>query len=201
MNARGQQQEQERRRLLDQLGIEPLRVTMAELMEGKVDLVARLQARWGLVDTALGQAVVTWTDAGVCSLRLRVPELSALDVVDQRRPLRPEPQEAPEWLQIALERLDGSGVPVDLTGVGGFQREVIQVAATIPRGQTRPYGWVAREIGNPRAVRAVGTALGRNPVPLVVPCHRVVKSDGTPGHYVFGDEAKRELLRREAELV
>ena len=59
-------------------------------------------------------------------------------------------------------------------------------ALEIPRGEVRPYGWIAAEIGKPRAVRAVGTALGHNPVPLIVPCHRVVRSDGMIGQYSMG---------------
>jgi O-6-methylguanine DNA methyltransferase len=71
-------------------------------------------------------------------------------------------------------------------------------ALEIPRGEVRPYGWIAAEIGRPRAVRAVGTALAHNPVPLVVPCHRVVRSDGSIGQYSLGGPAaKRTVLAAE----
>jgi O-6-methylguanine DNA methyltransferase len=71
-------------------------------------------------------------------------------------------------------------------------------ALEIPRGEVRPYGWIAAEIGRPKAVRAVGTALGHNPVPLIVPCHRVVRSDGTLGQYSLGGpENKRTILAAE----
>ena len=71
-------------------------------------------------------------------------------------------------------------------------------ALEIPRGEVRPYGWIAAEIGRPKAVRAVGTALAHNPVPLVVPCHRVVRSDGMIGQYSMGGpEAKRRVLAAE----
>jgi O-6-methylguanine DNA methyltransferase len=70
-------------------------------------------------------------------------------------------------------------------------------AREIPAGQVRPYGWIASEIGRPKAVRAVGTALGRNPVPLLIPCHRVVRTDGRVGDYAFGPPAKRALLAAE----
>ena len=69
-------------------------------------------------------------------------------------------------------------VPVDLSAAPEFQRKVLAAAAAIPFGEAQPYAWVAERIGHPRAVRAVGTALGRNPVPLIVPCHRVLRSDG-----------------------
>ena len=71
-------------------------------------------------------------------------------------------------------------------------------ALEIPRGEVRPYGWIAAEIGRPKAVRAVGTALGHNPVPLIVPCHRVVRSDGYIGQYSLGGPAnKRAILAAE----
>lgn len=88
-------------------------------------------------------------------------------------------------------------VPVDLSNVPDFQRRVLEAARRIPFGEARPYAWVAERIGNPRAVRAVGTALGRNPVPLIVPCHRVWRSDGGPGGYLFGVGVKSRLLALE----
>ena len=88
-------------------------------------------------------------------------------------------------------------VPLDLSSVPDFQTKVLQAAGAIPFGQARPYAWVAKRIGHPRAVRAVGTALGKNPVPLIVPCHRVLKSDGGVGGYIFGTSVKQRLLRLE----
>lgn len=85
-------------------------------------------------------------------------------------------------------------VPVDLSPVPEFQRRVLEAAVHIPFGEARPYAWVAERIGRPRAVRAVGTALGRNPVPLIVPCHRVLRSDGSYGGYSFGDPSMKERL-------
>ena len=85
-------------------------------------------------------------------------------------------------------------LPVDLRGLKDFERAVLEKAQEIPRGEMRPYAWVAREIGHAKAVRAVGTALGRNPVPLLIPCHRVGKSDGRIGNYAFGAAAKQMML-------
>jgi len=87
----------------------------------------------------------------------------------------------------------------DLRGLSEFERAVLLKALEIPRGEVRPYGWIAREIGRPKAVRAVGSALGRNPVPLLIPCHRVVRGDGSLGEYSMGGgEAKRRILVAEA---
>ncbi|HET7031432.1 MAG TPA: methylated-DNA--[protein]-cysteine S-methyltransferase [Candidatus Limnocylindrales bacterium] len=89
-------------------------------------------------------------------------------------------------------------IDLDLRGASEFERAVWMKALEIPRGQVRPYGWIAAEIGRPRAVRAVGTALGHNPVPLIVPCHRVVRSDGMIGQYSLGGpENKRTILTEE----
>ncbi len=89
-------------------------------------------------------------------------------------------------------------LPLDFAGLTDFQADVLRKTAEIPSGQVRPYGWVAREIGRPGAVRAVGSSLARNPIPVVVPCHRVVRSDGHLGKYSLGDpDNKRVLLEAE----
>jgi O-6-methylguanine DNA methyltransferase len=90
-----------------------------------------------------------------------------------------------------------SALHLDLRHLPEFDRAVLLKAMQIPRGEVRPYAWVAREIGSPRALRAVGSALRRNPLPLLMPCHRVVRSDGSTGEYVFGTDAKRAVLAAE----
>jgi len=85
-------------------------------------------------------------------------------------------------------------VPVDLSEVPTFERSALEVAAGIPYGEVRSYKWIAERLGKPDAARAVGNAMAGNPVPIIVPCHRVVKTDGGLGGYSFG------LLRKEALL-
>ena len=92
-------------------------------------------------------------------------------------------------------------VPVDISGTTPFQQSVLEVVRGIPRGEVRPYAWVAREAGSPKASRAVGTIMANNPVPLIVPCHRVVRNDGTTGSYAFGEEEKVRLLEGEGVPV
>ena len=82
-----------------------------------------------------------------------------------------------------------------------FTQQVLLAACRIPKGQTRSYQWIARQIGRPRAVRAVGNALGRNPFIPRVPCHRVVRADGSLGGYARGAARKRALLRLERARV
>jgi len=89
-------------------------------------------------------------------------------------------------------------VPVDLRLSKGFRRSVLAHLQQIPYGATESYGQVAAATGSPRAVRAVGTACATNPVPIVVPCPRVVRSDGSLSGYAGGPDAKRSLLTLEA---
>src|SRR6185437_5635673 len=84
--------------------------------------------------------------------------------------------------------------PEELAQLTPFQRAVLAKAQRIPRGEVRSYAWIAREVGQPAAVRAVGTALARNPLPLVIPCHRVIRTDGELGNYSGGGDLRKERL-------
>ena len=98
----------------------------------------------------------------------------------------------------ALETGDGRKLPFNLDGLRPFETAVLHKALEIPAGEIRSYSWIAREIGKPLAHRAVGTALGHNPIPLLIPCHRVVRSDGMIGNYgMGGTKVKRALLASE----
>jgi methylated-DNA-[protein]-cysteine S-methyltransferase len=90
-----------------------------------------------------------------------------------------------------------SAVRFDLSDLSEFDQEVLHIALTIPRGEVRTYGWIARQLGQPRASKDVGAALGENPIPYLIPCHRIVYSDGRLGGYIFGSRAKRALLLAE----
>jgi O-6-methylguanine DNA methyltransferase len=87
---------------------------------------------------------------------------------------------------------------LDLTSVTGFERQVLEIAAKIPRGEVRPYNWLAKEAGHPRASRAVGSVMARNPIPFLIPCHRVIRSDAHIGNYgCGGPKVKTWLLEWE----
>jgi O-6-methylguanine DNA methyltransferase len=103
----------------------------------------------------------------------------------------------PAGLGRALRTGNGRHLRYDLGEMSPFGMAVLAKALEIPLGEVRPYSWIAREIGHPAAVRAVGTALGRNPVPVLIPCHRVVRADGTIGQYALGSTMKVALLGRE----
>ncbi|PVZ03472.1 methylated-DNA--[protein]-cysteine S-methyltransferase [Actinomycetospora cinnamomea] len=163
-------------------------------------LAERVVDTWVRVPGPLGEVVAVAGARGVRLLRLtaHVGDVEAfLEGYRTRhaRPVRPAAR-PPRGLVPAL-RGTGAGPELDLGDLTPFAREVLAVTARIPAGQTRPYGWVAREAGRPRAVRAVGTVLARNPVPLLVPCHRVVRGDGDLGEYLSGRADKVALLERE----
>lgn len=158
-------------------------------------------ARWVEVDGPLGPMYVAFTDRGISSVCPSVwidgPEAFAESFRTRfGRPLRPAAR-PPAGLAAAVRTGRATELQYDLRAVGPFDRAVLAKTLEIPPGEVRPYAWIAREIGHPRAVRAAGSALGRNPVPILIPCHRVVRSDGATGNYGFGPERKVELLRKE----
>ncbi len=99
--------------------------------------------------------------------------------------------------QYAAGRFVHWTVPLDLSTGTTFQQSVWRALRTIPRGETRSYGWVAQQIGKPRSSRAVGVACGANPIPVVVPCHRVIAGDGSIGGFGGGLPMKQRLLQIE----
>ncbi|MFP5251985.1 MAG: methylated-DNA--[protein]-cysteine S-methyltransferase [Actinomycetes bacterium] len=164
-----------------------------------------LDVAYRSLDTALGTLLVAATPAGLVSVTFdgAHPE-QTLDRLAVE--LSPRLLEAPARLDDAARRLErliagrarAFDGPLDLSLARGFGREVVERLREIPYGETRSYAEVAAAVGSPRAVRAVGTACRRNPLPIAIPCHRVVRSDGSLGQYAGGTEAKRLLLGVEA---
>lgn len=111
------------------------------------------------------------------------------------------PREWVDLIQQALEVGQPLALPIDFDSVTSFQKQVLIHTAAIPRGQTRSYGWLADRVGRPRAARAIGGSMAANPVPLIIPCHRVIRSDGNIGHYgIGGADNKRKLLQLERAI-
>jgi methylated-DNA-[protein]-cysteine S-methyltransferase len=117
-------------------------------------------------------------------------------VLERPGRLEPAMRQLDAYFDGSLHRFD---VPLDLRLASGFRRRVVDSLRGIPYGQTATYASVAAATGSPRAVRAVGTACALNPLPLVVPCHRVVRSDGSAGRYAGGADAKVRLLALERQ--
>ena len=168
----------------------------ADRVLGKVGM-ADSYARF---ETVLGDVYVAWNRLGVsAAARSRsAAEFEEWFHKDVGRPLVPFTP-PPDLAGKIQDELNGKRrMRFDLRGLTPFEQAVLRKTRQIPRGEVRPYGWVAREIGHPAAVRAVGTALANNPIPYFIPCHRVVRTDGQIGNYGGGGpEAKRAILTLE----
>ena len=157
--------------------------------------------RWTVVPTTLGQMLVAATEKGVCRLSFaegrqelagRFPNAELVEGGEDFAKLV-------EQVVSAVEQPGESrAIPLDVQGTA-FQEAVWQELQRIPAGETRTYAQIAAAIGKPGAVRAAGTANGANNVAVLIPCHRVIRTDGSVGGYAYGEEIKRELLRRESK--
>lgn len=153
----------------------------------------------------LGYLLVATTEKGICAVKLgdEVDKLehTLIKEFHQAQIMRDD-QTHKEWIQAILDFIAGGkaylDLPLDVRGTA-FQKQVWQALQKIPYGQTRTYTDIARDIAKPQAVRAVGNACGANPIALIVPCHRVLRSDGSVGGYHWGIERKQKLLIQESE--
>jgi len=165
---------------------------------GAGDLVAT-------VDSRFGPLWIAWSRVGITGLTPVFASPTIDSFLDHHRRVSYEAPSMPKFLETDVEDALASGasegLDFDLRGVSEFQQSVLRSCATILPGQVRPYGWIAKELHKPGATRAVGTALAKNPIPLLIPCHRVVKSDGSVGSYAFGAEMKRDLLIHEGAIA
>jgi methylated-DNA-[protein]-cysteine S-methyltransferase len=165
-----------------------------------------LDVAYRTIDTPVGQLLVAATDQGLVRVAYaREGHDSILAVLAEK--ISPRILAAPGRLDTVAREIDeyfaGSrtrfDLPLDYRLSAGFRRQVLDRLPDIAYGTTASYATVARLAGSPRAVRAVGTACATNPLPIVVPCHRVVRSDGTPGGYAGGPAAKVALLALESQ--
>ena len=157
----------------------------------------------GVVQTPLGSLALAKTSRGVCALELGVDAECVRAAISARFPhaelsedehaLRAELAAASAYVEKPAE---GLTLPLDVRGTA-FQQRVWSALTRVPAGSTIAYSELARQIGNPRATRAVASACAANPVALAIPCHRAVRSDGAPGEYHWGAERKLRLLRGE----
>jgi methylated-DNA-[protein]-cysteine S-methyltransferase len=154
---------------------------------------------YGRADGPLGVTWVAFNDHGVSFVFATSDESEFRARHADRIPRRLRRADLPAEVERGVATSEASALTVDLRHTPPFQRAVLEATRHVPMGETRPYGWVAARIGSPKAVRAVGTALGTNPIPLIIPCHRIVKADGSYGQYLFGVDAKVQLLELELE--
>ncbi|BAZ42410.1 methylated-DNA--protein-cysteine methyltransferase [Calothrix sp. NIES-4101] len=153
--------------------------------------------------STLGYLLIARTEKGICAVKLGDNQEELVALLKQGFPqakIQAGESPSPEWVQTILNFIGGIephlDLPLDIRGTA-FQMQVWQALQKIPYGETRTYAEIAQEIGKPKAVRAVGSACGANPVALVVPCHRVLRSDGKLGGYEWGLTRKKKLLEIE----
>jgi AraC family transcriptional regulator of adaptative response/methylated-DNA-[protein]-cysteine methyltransferase len=155
--------------------------------------------RYVVSESPLGPLLIAATEKGICRLTFDEDE-SALRRRFPNADIQPDDGTIAPWVDAALKAIrapsQASDVPIDVRGTA-FQEAVWQELRKIPLGETRSYADIAKAVGQPGAVRAVGTANGSNPVSILVPCHRVIRSDGSLGGYGGGLENKKKLLAAE----
>jgi methylated-DNA-[protein]-cysteine S-methyltransferase len=162
-------------------------------------------ARFTLFDTPIGACAIVWGDRGIVGLQLPSADETAMIARLRRRYRDAEPGAPPTDVRTAIaeivallkgERRDLSGIKLDLARVPQFERSVYEIARTIPPGEVLTYGDIAKRLGDPMLAQAVGAALGQNPFPIVVPCHRVVAAGSKLGGFSApgGAKTKRRML-------
>jgi methylated-DNA-[protein]-cysteine S-methyltransferase len=170
------------------------------------------EAAYLLFDTALGVCGLAWRGEAVVWASLPEPDPEALRRrLKRRHPAAVEAAPPPSVAAVvdavrallAEGTVDLSSVVVDITELDSFEREVLEATRRIPPGRTRTYGQIAQELGQPRAAQAVGAALGRNPIPIIIPCHRVLAAGGRSGGFSApgGVATKLKLLAIENARV
>jgi methylated-DNA-[protein]-cysteine S-methyltransferase len=174
-------------------------------LERSADEQGLLDVAYRTIDTPVGVLLLAATDIGLLRVAYET-EGHAEVLAALAESVSPCILRAPARLDAAARQFDeyfakrrtSFDLPIDLRLVKGFRRNVIEHLRSIGYGQRESYASVAAAVGNPRAVRAVGTACAHNPLPVVIGCHRVVRSDGSPGQYAGGAQAKSALLDLEA---
>lgn len=181
---------------------------LAALLAARAQEARLVDVRLRTIDTRVGTLLLAATPAGLVSVTFDGADPDAtIDRLADRlgsrvlRDVRGLDDAARGVAALADGRARTFDGDLDLALATGFRGDVVRALRAIPYGETRSYGDVARAVGSPGAVRAVGTACRLNPLPIVIPCHRVVRSDGSLGQYAGGEAAKRVLLSTEGALA
>jgi len=157
--------------------------------------------RYCVAPCSLGRVLIAWTARGVCQVAFADSADEVVDELHRRFPKAAlEPSSHSDWARAVVESVEmatPADVPLDVRGTA-FQERVWRHLREISAGQTQTYGEVAVALGRPTAARAVARACASNPVAVVIPCHRVVRRDGSVAGYRWGEARKKELLRRES---
>lgn len=168
--------------------------------------------RFTLFDTAIGICGIAWADRGIVAVQLPQPDETQTRVRLKQRHADSVEAVPPAAVQVAIDRIkalmegdriDLTGIDLDLTDVPDFNRNVYAIARKIPPGKTMTYGDIAKQLGGVELSRDVGRAMGQNPCPVIVPCHRVLAAGGKPGGFSAngGVETKLRMLAIEGAYV
>lgn len=165
---------------------------------------AGLNIRYAVAQSWLGWLIVGRTEQGICAIEFGESPTQLVDRLHERFPKAElHISEGGDWLTQVLEKVEAPNkdfnLPLEIQGTA-FQQQVWQALQTIPSGETRSYAEIAKQIERPAAVRAVAQACASNKVAVAIPCHRVVRSDGTLSGYKWGLERKKKLLEREKQI-
>jgi AraC family transcriptional regulator, regulatory protein of adaptative response / methylated-DNA-[protein]-cysteine methyltransferase len=170
----------------------------------KFESVTQDVISYGQAPTPFGHGILGWTDEGIIMLHLQqFPATDPRDLLTKRYPgrlLRQSDCKAQEQIQKIFVAPPRFNLSLVLRG-SPFQLSVWQALNEIPFGEVRTYGELANMLGQPNAARAVGTAVGANPLAFLIPCHRIVRTDGTTGQYRWGAERKIQILDWEAQAL
>jgi methylated-DNA-[protein]-cysteine S-methyltransferase len=165
-----------------------------------------LDVAYDLTDSPVGTLLVATTDRGLCRISFDpqpdreaewLAQTFGVRVLRAGKPVEPVRRQLDEYFEGKRTRFE---LPVDLRRSAPFSREILERLALVPHGETTTYGALARAAGRPQAARAVGTVMNRNPIPIVLPCHRVVGANGSLVGYGGGLERKELLLKLEGAL-
>lgn len=165
---------------------------------------------YSLFNTAIGTCAISWDERGV--RRLQLPESSRATLIEKVAGESGSRAVMPAWVRDLTDRIalhlggdkqDFTDVPLDLEELPPFHQRVYKAARKIPAGKTLSYGELAKRVGSPAAARAVGQAMGKNPIPLLIPCHRVLTSTGKGGGFSAygGLETKARILALEGVAI
>jgi O-6-methylguanine DNA methyltransferase len=175
------------------------RATLRQRLLQSKGIAGAAEGRYAVLDSAIDRLHIAYRGRMICDVGVATDEVTFERRCVERHGLHPRRDaEPPAWLVTLVDNhLEGRRAfkgAVDLVGLTPFQQRVLEEIREIPRGEVRPYTWVAREIGFPGAARAVGTALRKNPIPLLIPCHRVIRSEGSLGAHSAGGAALKERI-------
>ena len=165
-----------------------------------------LDVTYDFADTPVGTLLLATTDRGLCRISYdpepeheaeRLAKTFGIRVLRATRPVEPVRRQLDEYFDGARTKFE---LPIDLRVTGEFNREVLKRLARVPYGQVTTYGALAAEAHRPKAARAVGVVMNRNPLPIVLPCHRVVGANGSLVGYAGGLDRKEQLLELEGAI-